>query len=377
MDYGHGASMNNTKPRIAIVPDSLNQRGGAERVVAVLHTMFPDAPIYTSIMDPDELWPELIGADIRTSWMQKLPGLKKHFKKYLMLYPKAFESLDLSDYDIVISISSAFSKGVKTRKGAVHICYCCTPMRFVWDYDNYVKRERFGKAIRLALPFFISLLKKWDIETINRPHEYVAISSVVANRIKQYYGKEASIIFPPVNVDRFLCDNPDGDYYLVVSRLNPYKRIDLAVSAFNELGLPLVIAGDGHDRPVLESMAKSNIHFTGRVTDEQLKQYYGSCRALIFTGIEDFGIIPLEANAAGRPVIAYKAGGVLDTIVEGINGVFFSSQTPDSIIDAVHRQQHISWDKQKIQAHASKFSVSNFKREFIEFVEKVTQQKIY
>jgi len=367
-----GEPMNNTKPKVAIVPDWLNQRGGAERVVAVLHTMFPDAPIYTSMMDPDELWPELIGADIRTSWMQKLPGLKKHFKKYLMLYPKAFESIDLSDYDIVISVSSAFSKGIKTRKDSIHICYCCTPMRFVWDYDNYVKRERFGKAIRLTLPFFISLLKKWDIKTANRPHKYVAISSVVANRIKQYYGKEASIIFPPVNVDRFLCENPDGDYYLVVSRLNPYKRIDLAVSAFNELGLPLVIVGDGPDRRTLETMAKSNIHFTGRINDEQLKQYYGSCRALIFPGTEDFGITPIEANASGRPVIAYKAGGVLDTIVEGLNGVFFFCQTPEALIEAIYSHQSIFWDKQKIRQHARKFGVSRFKQEFLEFIQNST-----
>jgi len=361
--------------RIALVHDWLNTRRGGERVVAVLHTMFPDAPIYTSIVDPNELWPELIRADIRPSWMQTLPGLKKHFRKYLMLYPKAFESFDLSEYDIIISTSSAFAKGIKTSKRSVHICYCFTPMRFVWDYDNYIQREQFGKCIRSVLPYFIKYLKKWDLKTINRPDEYIAISSVVADRIKRIYKRDASIIFPPVNVERFQCIDHNEDFYLVVSQLVPYKRIDLAVKAFNELGLPLIIAGDGHDRPALEAMAKSNITFLGKITDEKLRKYYGLCRALIFPGTEDFGITPLEANAAGRPVIAYKAGGALDTVIEGLNGIFFLSQTPEALIDAVHRQQTILWDKEKIREHAYKYSVSNFKCKFTEFIEKTVNER--
>lgn len=353
-------------PKIAIVHDYLNQRGGAERVVAVLHRMFPDAPVYTSIVDYDNLWPEMKGADIRPTWMQRLPGITKHFKKYLMLYPKAIESIKLDGYDIVLSSSSAFAKGAKKAPGALHICYCYTPMRFAWDYARYVEREGFGTVTRSALPLLVDRLKAWDIETKDRPDHYVAISSVVKKRIADFYGREASVIFPPVEVSRFsISPSPQG-YYLIVSRLNPYKKIELAVEAFNRLGLPLKVIGDGPYAGELKRLAKPNIEFLGRLDDVETAGYYSNCRALVFPGEEDFGITPLEANAAGRPVIAYKSGGALDTVVDGVTGVFFDDWDPEALIEAIRRVEggHDGFDPQRIRAHALKFDTPVFMDSF-------------
>ncbi|MEJ7811824.1 MAG: glycosyltransferase [Gemmatimonadaceae bacterium] len=347
--------------KVAIVHDYLNQAGGAERVVGTLHEMFPDAPIYTTILRRDSLWPALRDADIRTSWMQRLPGLGRHFKKYLPLYPLAVESFDLGDYDLVISSSSAFGKGAVVRPGACHVCYCHTPMRFAWDYDRYVEREQFGRAVRTVLPLLVGHLRRWDFRTAGRPHTYIANSSVVAERIRQYYGRESEVIPPPVDVARFAPSPVDEDYYLIVSRLNPYKRVDLVVGAFSEMGRPLVVIGDGPDRAALERMAAPNVRFLGRLPDDDVARHYARCRGLIFPGEEDFGIVPLEANASGRPVIAYRAGGALDTVADGRTGVFFRDQTVGAIRDAVERCDAIRWDKAQLRRHAEGFAEGVFR----------------
>ncbi len=363
---------NNCDMKVAIVHDYLNQRGGAERVVCAFHEIFPDAPIFTSIVDNESLWPELKGADIRTTWMQGLPGLKRHFKKYLPLYPRAFESLNVEGYDVILSSSSAFAKGVKKR-GALHICYCYTPMRFVWDYERYVEREEMGPVVRAVLPLLIERLRKWDLDTKDNPDYYVAISTVVQERIKRFYNRDSVVIFPPVDAEKFRPSGSVEDFYLIVSRLNPYKKIEVAVEAMNRLKLPLKIIGGGPYRRAIEEMAGPTVEVIGPVGDGELASYYSKCRALIFPGEEDFGIVPLEANASGRPVIALRAGGALDTIEPGTNGIFFEEAAPESLIDALLFMERSwrSFDPARVRAHAMKFDKLVFKERIKKFVREV------
>ena len=361
--------------KIAIVHDYLNQAGGAERVVGTLHTMFPGAPIFTTILDRNSLWDVLRDADIRTSWMQKLPLLKRHFKAYLLFYPGAIERFDLHEYDLVISSSSAFGKAAITRPGALHICYCHTPMRFVWDYERYMEREQYGSPVRAILVPVLRRFRTWDVKTASRPSLYVANSTVVADRIKRFYGRDSVIVPPPVAVQRFTPVDKAEDFYLIVSRLNPYKRVDLVVKAFNDLGRKLVIIGDGPDRAVLEKMARPNITFLGRLPDPQVADYYARCKALLFPGDEDFGIVPLEANAAGRPVIAYKAGGALDTVIDGETGIFFSELSPESLCAAVLRAEKTAWDSVAIRKHAEDYAEPRFRERFMRLVEDAVEKK--
>lgn len=348
--------------RVALVHDFLNQRGGAERVLAVLHGMFPEAPIFTSVLDRSTLWPQLRSADIRVSWMQRLPGLRRHFKKYLLLYPLVFDRLDLSGFDLVLSSSSAFAKATRPPRGGVHVCYCYTPARFIWNFQQYVEHEELSPAARVALPLAIRILRRWDLRTADRPHTYVAISRVVADRIRRIYGREAAVVAPPVDVGRFRdLSEPVGDYYLVVSRLNAYKRIHLAVEAFNRLRLPLIVVGEGPHRPALERMAGETVRFLGQLDDQEVTRLLAGCRALIFPGEEDFGITVLEANAAGRPVVAYEGGGALDTVEPGVSGVFFSEASADSLAEAVLRASRMPWDSAAIRGHAARFDETAFR----------------
>lgn len=355
---------------VAIVHDYLNQRGGAERVVAVLHEMFPDAPIFTSIVDWDNLLPELTSAEIHPSWMQKLPGLKKHFKKYLPFYPSAIESHDLREYDLVLSSSSSFAKGAIKGRDALHICYCYTPMRFTWDYENYVKREKMNRFARGILPLVIAQLKRWDLKTRFRPDYYIAISTAVRDRIRRIYGFDAEVIFPPVEVNQYQPTPHWDNFYLIVSRLNSYKRIDLAVETFNRLGLPLKIIGSGPFLNPLKCMAKSNVTFLGRIDDQELREYYAHCKALIFPGEEDFGIAPVEANAAGRPVIALKKGGAVDTIIQGVNGLFFEESSVESLTQAIQTLEggKYPFDPQVIREQALRFDKEIFKGKMKRFI---------
>lgn len=359
--------------KLALVHDYLNQMGGAERAVEALLETFPEAPLYTSIYLSQNMPQIYQGKDIRTSFMQRLPFLNRHFKKYLLLYPYAFESFNLNEYEVVLSSSSAWAKGVRISPETCHICYCYTPMRWVWNYDEYVRRENFGWLIRKALPLAIRRLEKWDRKTIDRVDHYIAISKNVAKRIKKLYHREATVIYPPVRTDNFFISPEVEDYYLIVSRLNSYKRIDLAIEVFNALKKPLKIIGDGPHRPVLEKMAKGNVEFLGRLPDEKIAQYYAKCQALIFPGEEDFGIAPVEAQASGRPVIAYGRGGALEVVIDGQTGLFFYEQTFESLKKVIKNFERLSFDPQLIRKKAQRFDKAIFMRKIKDFVEEKYQ----
>lgn len=357
--------------KVALVHDYLNQMGGAERVVMAFHEIFPDAPIYTSIYDPQRVDPVFQKMDIRTSFMQKLPLVTRHHQPYLPFYPFAMENLDLRGYDLVLSSSSAFGKGVITRPETLHICYCHTPMRWCWNYDEYVEREHLGKVARSILPLMITGLRIWDQTSAMRVDHFIANSPVVAERIRKYYRREAAYIPPPVDASRFPFDPaivPD-DYFLILSRLVPYKRIDLAIQACNQLQLPLVIIGGGRDLDRLKQMAGPTIRFMGRLSDEEVIHYITQCRAFLFPGEEDFGITPLEAQACGRPVIAYGAGGALASIIDGITGRFFKEQTVESLANVLATFDERLFDSNVIRSHALEFDMPLFRRRILQFVE--------
>ncbi|MGC8786026.1 MAG: glycosyltransferase [Anaerolineae bacterium] len=354
--------------KIAIVCSWLNQYGGAERVLEAVHALYPEAPIYTSIFWPEALPPAYRDWDIRPSFLNRFPLIHRHHQWYLPFYPYAFEGFDFSDYDLVLSITSAFAHGIITSPKTLHICYCLNPARFLWDYHNYVAREGLGRLVRLVLPLFLYNLRLWDRLAADRVDHFLAISHTVQQRISKYYGRDAEIIYPPVDATRFSASTEHDDYFLVISRLVPYKRIDLAVKAFNRLRLPLYIIGDGRDRRALEAMAAPNVRFLGRVNDEALARYLSRCRAFIFPGEEDFGIAPLEAQAAGRPVIAYAGGGALETVVEGKTGLFFHEPTPESLMEAVQRFDDVSFDPAAIREHALHFDRAVFQQKFADFV---------
>lgn len=356
--------------RVALAHDYLNQYGGAERVLEDLHVLYPDAPVHTSIYWPARMSPEIRSMQIRTSFMQSLPGVLSHHQPYLMAYPLAFESFDFSGYDLVISNSSAFCKGIVTTPQTLHVCYCLTPMRWVWGYRAYVQREKLGRTARAILPFAISQLRSWDVATAQNVDRFVAISRAVAARIRKYYRREADVIYPPVNCGSFSPQpGKEQDYFLVVSRLIPYKRIDLAVDACTQLRLPLKIVGSGgRDEAALRARAGSTVEFLGRVSDEALRDLYARCRAFLFPGEEDFGIAPLEANASGRPVVAFAGGGALDTVVDGQTGVLFHEQTVASLADALRRFQTLAWDPSALRAHAETFDTRVFRERLGAFV---------
>jgi glycosyltransferase involved in cell wall biosynthesis len=355
--------------RVAIVHDWLNQVGGAESVLEVLKEMYPQAPIYTSIYWPQAMPPHYKEWEIHTSWLDNLPFIKKHHQPFLPLYPLAFEGFDLSGYELVISNKSAFCHGVITRAETVHICYCLTTTRFLWDYHSYVRHEGIGPVARPLLTPFLYSLRLWDKAAADRVEHFIAISETVRQRIHKFYRRDAVVIHPPVEIDRFQVQESHDDYFLIVSRLIPYKRIDLAVQALNLLGFPLKIIGDGRDRARLEAMANANIQFLGRLPDEQVGEYLSRCRAFLFPGEEDFGIAPLEAQAAGRPVIAYAGGGALETVVEGVTGLFFQEPTAQSLAEAVSLFDHHSFDTGTIRRYAKGFDRESFKRKLRTFVD--------
>lgn len=357
--------------KVALVHDYLNQMGGAERVVLALHEIFPDAPLYTSIYDPKRVDPAFQKIDIRTSFMQKLPFVMKHHQPYLPLYPFAMENLDLRGYDLVLSSSSAFGKGVITRPETLHICYCHTPMRWCWNYTEYVEREQIGKLPRKVLPLFITGLRIWDQTSALRVDHFIANSPVVAERIAKYYRRDAIVIPPPVEASRFPFDpsTQPEDYFLIVSRFLPYKRIDLAIAACNALRLPLVIIGSGRYEQELRKMAGPTIRFLGRLSDTEVLHYYAHCRALLLPGEEDFGITPLEAQASGRPVIAYGAGGALTSVIDGVTGAFFDEQTVKSLSAVLATFDYRQFDPGTIRNHALEFDKPRFHRRILQFIE--------
>jgi len=344
------------------VHDWLNQIGGAEDVLEALVEMFPGAPIYTSIYWRKGMPAAYRDWDIRTTWMDRLPGIYRHHQPYLLLYPLAFGGLRLEGYDLVISNKSAFCLGVRTPPETHHLCYCLTPTRFVWNFDAYVGREQVGGVAQRLVRPFLGRLQRWERAAAERVDSFVAISHEVQKRIRRFYGRDSVVIYPPVDTGRFTPGEDHDNYFLIVSRLIPYKRIDLAVQAFRELGLPLWIAGDGRDRANLEALAGPNVRFLGYVPDADLPELMARCRAFIFPGLEDFGIAPVQAMAAGRPVIAYAGGGALDYVVEGVTGLFFREQTPASLAEAVQRFDDAAFDPAAIRSHAERFDTAIFKQ---------------
>lgn len=359
------------EPRIALVHDYLNQHGGAERVLEELHRLWPAAPVYTSMYDRERMPVEYRSWDIRSSWMRRLPGILRHHQPYLPLYPLAFSRLDLANYDLIISSSSAFAKNVYPASGALHICYCHSPMRFAWTFDDYARRERLGRFASLALRPLLRSVRLWDVAGSARVTHFVANSNAVAARIAAWYDRDAVVIHPPVRVEQAPATpeaTEDPPYYLVVTRLVPYKRLDIVVDAFTTLGLPLYVVGTGRDRSALEARAGRNVRFLGTVSEAEKRRLYAGCRATLFPAEDDFGIAQVEAQAAGRPAIAFAAGGALETVEDGVSGVFFHEQTPAAVIDAVRRFESLHFDAGRIAARAQAFSDAAFRARFGEFV---------
>jgi glycosyltransferase involved in cell wall biosynthesis len=358
--------------KIAVIHDYFTQLGGAEKVAEELYRMLPDPALFATVAFPDCMPGQLKDVLVRTSWMQNLPGIERYYRLYFLLYPFAVSDIDLSNYDLVLSSSSGYAKGVRTGRDAIHVCYCHTPMRWVWSFDNYSQRESFRLGTRAFLPMLIRALKLWDQDASRQPDHFVANSKVVADRILRAYGRSAKVIHPPIDTSRFHAtgDGPE-DFYLVLSRLVSYKRIDLAVRACTALGRKLVVIGYGPDREVLQAIAGPTVSFLGRASDADVEYLVPRCKALLFPGEEDFGMAPLEVAAAGRPTIAYRAGGALETIVENETGVFFDHQTPEDLAKAIERFEGQQWNSDLLTKHAEGFGVQVFQDRFCSFLRRI------
>jgi glycosyltransferase involved in cell wall biosynthesis len=330
------------KAKVALVHDWLTGMRGGERCLEVFCELFPSADLYTLLHVPGSVSATIESRRIVTSFIQRLPQAERRYRHYLPLFPAAVRGFDLRGYDLVLSSSHAVAKSVRVPAGALHVCYCFTPMRYVWDlYDDYFG-PRSGLAARILMPPVAAWLRRWDRRTAAGVHQFVAISRFVADRIRRAYGRDADVIYPPVDVARFRVDEAPGEFYLVVSALTPYKRVDLAVEACNRLGRRLVVVGTGPEDRRLRAMAGPTVELVGWRDDAETAELYARCRALLFPPLEDFGITPLEAMAAGRPVIAFGEGGALETVVppgegEPPTGLFFAHQTAEDLVDAIRR----------------------------------------
>ncbi|WP_181705517.1 glycosyltransferase [Chthonobacter rhizosphaerae] len=356
--------------RVAIIHYWLVGMRGGERVLEALSRLFPTADIYTHVVDRDRISSTLARHEIRTTFIARLPRAARLYKSYLPLMPMALEELDLTGYDLVISSEAGPAKGVIAPPGVPHLCYCHSPMRYLWDHYHAYRGEA-GPLARLAAPMLTHRLRQWDVISAARVDRFLANSSHVASRIEKYWRRDATVVHPPVAVNEFapVPAREIGDHYLCAGELVPYKRVDLAVEAFNRLGRKLVVIG-GPDTAVraLKKTARDNITFLGRVPFETLKHYMARCRALIFPGEEDFGIVPVEVMASGRPVIAYGRGGAVETVEDGVSGFLFGDQTVESLIAAVERLEGADgrcFDPAALVAHARKFDEAEFRRGFL------------
>ncbi len=359
--------------KIALVHDYLVQYGGAERVLAAFTEIFPEASIYTLLHDKEAVHGAFDDKRVYTSFLQGIPYIKRMHRLFPPLMPPAIEQFDFSMYDVVLSDSSSYAKGILTSPHTLHISYIHTPMRYAWDdCQKYAHDFGFPRIIKRFVPFFMNLIRIWDKKSADRVDLFLANSHFVKARIRKYYRKESFVIHPPVDTDRFFIASPEKkkDYFLMVGRLIAYKRFDIAIRAFNRLGLPLKIIGRGPDMARLKKIAGPNIEFLGRVSDEELPSYYAECRAFIFPQEEDFGIVALEAMASGRPVIAFRGGDIEERVKEGLSGVFFNEQTSESIVAAVKRFEKESFDAEKIRETALPFDKAVFKSKIKAYVEK-------
>jgi glycosyltransferase involved in cell wall biosynthesis len=354
--------------KLALVHDYLIQDGGAEKVVLVMHGLWPDAPLYTLLFDPKSL-PAFAGRDIRTSFLERLPFGRRKYQWYLPLMPTATEHYDLSGYDVVVSSTSAFAKGILTRENTLHICYCHTPTRYLWsDTHSYIEELRIPGFVKKMLPPLLSRLRVWDRLAADRVDVFVANSQTVRRRIKKYYGRDAAVIHPPVDTHRFSISAEPKKYFLTGGRLVAYKRYDLVIEAANRTGIPLKIFGSGPVERDLKRLAKPHIEFLGRVNDEEQAKLYAGARAFIHPQEEDFGITPVESMAAGRPVIAWRKGGATETVKEGLSGQFFDEQSWEELADFMIRFREADWDPRAIKAYAETFSRARFEKELQDFV---------
>ncbi|MBI4281319.1 glycosyltransferase [Candidatus Uhrbacteria bacterium] len=356
--------------KIAFVHDFLVQNGGAERVLRALHALWPEAPIYTIVHDKKRTHPDLQGKDIRPSFLQKMPFGLSHYQWFLPWMPRAIESHNLMEYDVVLSSSSAFAKGVITGPRTLHICYCHTPTRYLWtDTHTYIRELAYNRLVKHIIPFLLTNLRLWDQMTAHRVDHFIANSKNVQERIKKYYRRESVVVHPPIDTSRFSLADRIENYYLIGGRLVSYKRYDLAVQAFSKMGIPLVVFGEGPEYARLQAMAKPNVQFVGKVSDEELARLYRHAIAFLHPQEEDLGLTALEAMASGRPVIAYAKGGALETVVPGVTGTFFEEQTWESLADTVLHFNPLAYDAKKIRAHAEQFDVQKFQAQVKGFVE--------
>jgi glycosyltransferase involved in cell wall biosynthesis len=368
-------TVNFPKARIALVHDWLNQIGGAENVLHELVKLFPGAPIYTS-MYARELMPTAYQSwPIHTSFMQHLPGVSKYHQAYMPFYPTAFSRFNLSNFDLVLSNKSGFCHGVQTQQGqqrATHVCYCLTPTRFLWMYDQYREREHIGHLSAMIKPL-LGLLQRWDWQAAQRVDHFVAISTTVQERIRTIYGRDSVVIHPPVDTSYYTpAPAPIGDYYLIVSRLIPYKRIDLAIQAFNRLPQEkLLIVGEGRDGAALREQAGPNITFLGRQPRSRIRELLRGCKAFLFPGLEDFGIAPVEAMSAGRPVIAFGGGGALDTVLPGVTGELFAAQQWEELHAVLTRFQPTNYNPAVCRQQAELFDEAFFRQRLLRYLEGV------
>jgi len=356
--------------KVAIVHYWLVRMRGGEQVLEALCELFPQADIHTHVFDPAAVSETIRRHPVHTSFIQRLPGARRWYQKYLPLMPIALEQMDLRGYDLVISVESGPAKGVIVPPEATHVCYCCTPMRYLWDMVHDY-RENAGFLTRWVTPILTHYLRLWDQASAARVDRFVASSSYVAARIRKYYRREATVIPPPVDTGAFQPARERDDFYLMVGQLVGYKRTDLAIEAFRRLDRRLVIIGAGAEFGRLRAKAGPNVTLMGYQSPEVLRDHYGRCRALIFPGKEDFGIVPVEAMAAGKPVIAYHRGGVRDSVVDGKTGVFFDAQTPDALIEAVRRFESLEahFVTEEIVRHARQFDRRVFKERMEKFIQ--------
>jgi len=381
------------KIKVALVHDFLNQYGGAERVLEALAEIFPEAPIYTMLYDPAKMRGKFKGAEIRPSFLQKFPKfLKKRHKYMLPFMPTAPETFNLRDFDLVISSSSAFAKGIIVKPKTIHICYCHSPMRYAWDWnEKYLGEQGFGSGRKIFARLLLNYVRMWDKAAADRPDFFIANSKTTQSRIKKYYGRESRIVYPPVEINPPLAPplrkgeetsslpllkGESERNFLIVSRLSPYKKIEVAVEAMNKLNLPLVVIGEGDPKYVkyLKSIAGPKTKFLGWKSDEETKKHYASCRAFLFPGEDDFGITPVEAMSFGKPVIALRKGGAVETVIEGETGEFFDESASEVLADAVRRfqQNEKNYDSEKIRAQAEEFS----KEKFVENIKRVVEEMV-
>ncbi|MFA5961863.1 MAG: glycosyltransferase [Parcubacteria group bacterium] len=360
--------------KIAIVHDFLVEFGGAERVLKSIAEIFPSAPIYTLFAERENFPQWLKEKKVETSFLQKLPKFLLRRKKWLLLFlPVAPETFNLRDFDLVISSSGAWSKGIVTRLDTIHVAYLHSPMRFVWDMNGeYLRQQKKNRAVNFFTRFILNYIRMWDFAAADRPEFLIANSHYTKERIKKYYNREASVIYPPVSINTTSeTEAKEKKYFLVVSRLSAYKKVDAIIEAFNKLELPLVIVGTGDQEKYLKSIAGKNIKFLGFQPDEKLPKIYAGARAFVFSALDDFGIAPVEAMLCGVPVLALRKGGIREIVQEGKTGEFFDSATPELIADCVRRfrENEVSYDREIIKASAQKFSEERFKRELSEFIE--------